>query len=178
MNLIAAVDNNWGIGKDNDLLFHIKSDLRYFQGITKNKIIIMGRKTWESLPKKPLKNRINVILTKDKNFTFKDENVIIYNDINFMLKDLLKKYKSKDIFVIGGESIYKQFLPYCQYFYITHIFEDGNANKFLPNLDKDKTIYLSYVSKLYKENNYNFCFSLYSRNYPVDKNLKKITEKE
>ena len=111
MNLIVAVDSNWAIGKENKLLVSIPQDMKFFRETTKGKVVAMGRKTLESFPGgQPLKNRVNVVLTTDKNYKVKD--TVIVHTIEEML-DELKKYDSEDIFVIGGESIYRQLLPYC-----------------------------------------------------------------
>ena len=110
MNLIVAVDSNWAIGKENKLLVSIPQDMKFFRETTKGKVVAMGRKTLESFPGgQPLKNRVNVVLTTDKNYKVKD--TVIVHTIEEMV-DELKKYDSEDIFVIGGESIYRQLLPY------------------------------------------------------------------
>ena len=117
MNLIVAVDSNWAIGKENKLLVSIPQDMKFFRETTKGKVVAMGRKTLESFPGgQPLKNRVNVVLTTDKNYKVKD--TVIVHTIEEMV-DELKKYDSEDIFVIGGESIYRQLLPYCTKAYIT-----------------------------------------------------------
>ena len=130
MNLIVAVDEKWGIGKDNDLLISIPEDMKFFRTTTKNSIIIMGRKTLESFPNgKPLKNRENVVLTKSNI----KEDVTIFNSI----EDVLNHVKNKEnVFVIGGGRIYKQLLPYCEKAYVTKIKKDFNADVFFPNLDE------------------------------------------
>ena len=130
MNLIVAVDEKWGIGKNNDLLISIPEDMKFFRTTTKNSIIIMGRKTLESFPNgKPLKNRENVVLTKSNI----KEDVTIFDSI----EDVLNYVKNKEnVFVIGGGSIYKQLLPYCEKAYVTKIKKDFNADVFFPNLDE------------------------------------------
>lgn len=130
MNLIVAVDEKWGIGKNNDLLISIPEDMKFFRTLTKNSIIIMGRKTLESFPNgKPLKNRENVVLTKSNI----KEDVTIFDSI----EDVLNYVKNKEnVFVVGGGSIYKQLLPYCEKAYVTKIKKDFNADTFFPNLDE------------------------------------------
>ena len=99
MNLIVAVDSNWAIGKENKLLVSIPQDMKFFRETTKGKVVAMGRKTLESFPGgQPLKNRVNVVLTTDKNYKVKD--TVIVHTIEEMV-DELKKYDSEDIFVIG-----------------------------------------------------------------------------
>lgn len=130
MNLIVAVDEKWGIGKNNDLLISIPEDMKFFRTLTKNSIIIMGRKTLESFPNgKPLKNRENLVLTKG----IINEDVKTFHNI----EDVLTYVKNKEnVFIIGGGSIYKQFLPYCEKAYITKLKHNFNADTFFPNLDE------------------------------------------
>ena len=117
MNLIVAVDSNWAIGKENKLLVSIPQDMKFFRETTKGKVVAMGRKTLESFPGgQPLKNRVNVVLTTDKNYKVKD--TVIVHTIEEMV-DELKKYDSEDIFVIGGESIYRQCFRIVQKHIIT-----------------------------------------------------------
>lgn len=134
MNLIASADRNWGIGFQNKLLVRIPSDMKFFRETTTGKVVVMGRKTLESFPNGlPLKNRTNIVLTSNKEYSVKDA-VIVHT-----LKELeeeLKKYQSEDIYVIGGESIYRLLLPYCDTAYITKIDHAFQADTFFPNLDE------------------------------------------
>lgn len=108
MNLIAAADENWGIGKNGGLLAHISGDMKYFRETTKGKIVVMGRKTLESFPGgKPLKNRVNIVLTGNKDFV--PEGVVICHSVEETLEKL-KEYPKEDVFIIGGGMIYKAFL--------------------------------------------------------------------
>ena len=135
MNLIVAVDSNWAIGKENKLLVSIPQDMKFFRETTKGKVVAMGRKTLESFPGgQPLKNRVNVVLTTDKNYKVKDTGIV--HTIEEML-DELKKYDSEDIFVIGGESIYRQMLPYCDVAHVTKIDHAYEADAYFPDLDSD-----------------------------------------
>ena len=133
ISAIVAVDSNWGIGANGDLLEHIPEDLKRFKAITTGNIVVMGRKTWDSLPKKPLPDRMNVIITSntsDKimgiNHQFVDWETIM---------DIILKDKS-NIFIIGGGQIYHQLLPYCDRVYVTKIYkEHNNVDTYFPNLD-------------------------------------------
>ena len=108
MNLIAAVDKNWAIGYQNKLLTSIPEDMKFFRQTTTGKVVVMGRKTLESFPgKKPLKNRTNIVLTKNPSYQAEGA-IVVHNEDE--LWEELKKYDSEDIFVIGGESIYRQLL--------------------------------------------------------------------
>ena len=152
MKLIAAADKNWGIGYENRLLASIPSDMKFFRTMTTGHVVVMGRKTLESFPNKmPLKNRTNIVLTGDKNYNVKD--AVIVHSLEELLEEL-KKYDSDDIFVIGGESVYRQMLPYCDTAYITRIDKVFQADTYLPNLDKDEDFELVEVSEE------NTCFDL------------------
>ena len=152
MKLIAAADKNWGIGYENRLLASIPSDMKFFRTMTTGHVVVMGRKTLESFPNKmPLKNRTNIVLTGDKNYNVKD--AVIVHSLDELLEEL-KKYDSDDIFVIGGESVYRQMLPYCDTAYITRIDKVFQADTYLPNLDKDEDFELVEVSEE------NTCFDL------------------
>lgn len=134
MNLIAAVDENWAIGNKNRLLVSIPADMKYFRETTVNKVVVMGRKTLESFPGgQPLKKRTNIVLTRDKNYKVKD--AIVVNTIEALLEEL-KKYDEEDIYVIGGDSIYRQMLPYCKLAHITRIHHTYEADTYFPNLDQ------------------------------------------
>ena len=135
MNLIVAVDENWGIGKDNKLLTHISGDLKRFQSLTTGKVVIMGRSTLESLPDgKPLPNRCNIVLTTDKNY--KVEGAIVINAIDNAFITLINCMNPSDVFVIGGESIYRQLLKYCDTAYVTKIKKKYDADRFMVNLQE------------------------------------------
>ncbi|MDR7857793.1 dihydrofolate reductase [Tissierella sp.] len=156
MKAIVAVDLNWGIGFDGKLLEVIPDDMKFFRQKTIGNVVVMGRETFESLPeKKPLKNRVNLILTREK-FIDNTELTVCNSVEDTLMK--LKKYDSNNIFIIGGESIYNQFLPYCDEIFITKIYKEYKANKFLPNIDKDKNWILKEKSEIkkYKHINYNF----------------------
>ncbi|WP_291636845.1 dihydrofolate reductase [Clostridium sp.] len=134
MNLIAAVDLNWGIGNKCDLLEKIPEDMKYFKEKTLGKVIVMGRNTLESFPnKKPLEQRINIVLTKNKNYNC--EGAILCYSLEELFKEL-KKYNEEDIFIIGGESIYFQLITHCHKAYITKIYKEYEHDKKLVNLDK------------------------------------------
>lgn len=136
MNLIAAVDSNWGIGYNSQLLEQIPEDMKYFKEKTQGKVIVMGRTTFESLPnKKPLKQRVNIVLTKNKNYNC--EGVTLCYSLEELFKEL-KKYNEEDIFIIGGESIYSQLISHCHKAYITKIYKECVHDKVLVNLDNHK----------------------------------------
>ena len=134
MNLIVAVDKNWAIGKENKLLVSIPQDMKFFRETTIGKVVVMGRKTLESFPGgQPLKQRTNIVLTTDKNYSVKD--AIVVHTIDELLEEL-KKYNDEEIYVIGGESIYRQMLPYCTLAHVTKINHAYEADTYFPNLDE------------------------------------------
>ena len=134
MNIIVAVDKNWAIGKNNELLVRIPMDQKFFRETTTGKVVVMGRKTLESFPgKKPLKNRVNIVLTGDH--SYQADGAVIVHDME-ELHEELKKYPSEDIYVIGGESIYKQLLDECDVAHITKIDFAYEADAWFPNLDE------------------------------------------
>lgn len=135
MNLIVAVDKNWAIGNGNKLLVSIPQDMKFFRETTMGKVVVMGRKTLESFPGgQPLKKRTNIVLTRDKNYQVKD--AIVVNTVDELLLEL-EKYDEDEIYVIGGESIYRQMLPYCKTAHITKIHHEYEADTYFPNLDED-----------------------------------------
>ena len=134
MNLIAAVDRNWAIGKENKLLVSIPADMKFFRETTTGKVVVMGRKTLETFPGgQPLKKRTNIVITRDKNYKVKD--AIVVHTMEELLEEL-KKYDEEEIFVIGGETIYRQMLPYCKLAHVTRIHHTYEADTYFPNLDE------------------------------------------
>ena len=134
MNLIAAVDKNWAIGKNNQLLVRIPADQKFFRETTTGKVVVMGRKTLESFPNGlPLKNRTNIVLTRDKNYKVKDA-IVLHSMDELMVE--LEKYDSDDIYIIGGEKIYAQLVDQCDVAHITKIDYEYDADAYFPNLDE------------------------------------------
>ena len=136
---IAAIDNNWGIGYDGELLERLPEDMQYFRELTIDNIVIMGRKTWNSLPG-VLRRRINIVISSK---LWLDGSVAYTTSMEY-IQDTLNQlrtgtaYCNKDIFIIGGGSIYEQLLPYCDTVYLTHIGKDHkNVDTYFPRIDKD-----------------------------------------
>lgn len=157
INAIVAADENWGIGNKGELLEHIPEDLRRFKAITKHNVVVMGRKTWESLPKKPLEDRINIVITNS--YRPKEE----YHNTIFCTLEQAKNFMAKHpvtrFFVIGGGEIYKQLLPYCKRVYLTKIYNTYEADTVFPNLDKNQLWFIKENSKMeiYNDIQYRFC---------------------
>lgn len=157
MNLIVAVDKNWAIGYAGDLLAKIPEDQKFFRKKTTGTVIIMGRKTLESMPGgRPLPNRLNIVITHQKDY--KKDNTIVVSSIDEAL-EAAAGYQEKDIFVIGGESIYRQMLERCTVAYITKIDHAYVADTFFPCLDELEDWKLTAVSDVavYNDVGYEFC---------------------
>lgn len=135
MNLIAAVDKNWAIGNRGKQLVNIPGDQKLFREETMGKVIVMGRKTMESLPGgQPLYGRTNVVLTR--NPSYQKKGAVVLHSMEETL-EYLKQFPDNDIFIIGGAEIYKEFLPYCNTAHVTYIDYSYEADTYFPNLDKD-----------------------------------------
>ena len=135
MNAIVAVDNNWAIGCKNRLLVRIPADHKNFRQETTGKVVVLGRKTLETFPQgMPLPNRTNIILSTDSEYKVKDA-VVVHSKEE--LDTELKKYPTEDVYIIGGESVYRMMLPACDVVHVTKIDHDYEADAYFPNLDKD-----------------------------------------
>ena len=164
ISAIVAVDNNWGIGYNGDLLEHIPEDLKYFQALTTGHVVVMGRKTWDSLPKKPLKDRLNVILTSKKEQA-SNNNISFISSLD-LLKDSLFEADAygEEIFIIGGGTIYKEFLSVCDRVYVTKIYKDhDNVDTYFPNLDESEEWAPAACGQLLTHNNLTYQFWQYDR---------------
>ena len=134
MKAILSADKNWGIGYNNKLLVSIPSDMKFFRQTTTGRVVVMGRKTLESFPNGlPLKNRTNIVLTGNRDYQVKDA-VIVHSKDELM--EELRKYAADDIYVIGGESIYRMLLPECDTVLVTKIDRAFQAHTYFPNLDE------------------------------------------
>lgn len=137
MNVIVAVDNNWAIGNKGQLLVSIPNDHKNFRLTTTGKVVVLGRKTMDTFPQgQPLKNRTNIILSRDENY--KVNGAIVVHSIEELLEEL-KKYPTEDVYIIGGDSIYKQMIDYCDTAIVTKIDHNYEADAYFPNLDKDES---------------------------------------
>lgn len=159
MKLIAAVSENWGIGKDNNLLFNIPKDMKFFRETTLGKTVVLGRKNLESFPGcAPLKNRTNIILTRNKAFAC--DGAVVCGCIDEVLA---LPYDKEDMFVIGGEEIYRQMLQFCDTCYITKVYETVPADKFMVNLDESDEWELTESSEKIEDNGHTIQFCKYER---------------
>lgn len=171
MNAIVCVDENWGIGKDNNLLISIPDDMKFFVEKTKNNIIVYGRKTLFSFKNKsPLKNRLNIVFTNSssvKNDYSEFDNIefIHSKDELFSLLNNIKadypKYFGSEVFVCGGESVYKLLLNDCKKIYVTKIFKSFNADSYFQNLDKEDNFKLTNKSEIFNHEDIKYQFLEY-----------------
>ena len=157
MKAIVAVDKKWGIGKNNDLLFSIPEDMKFFRQTTKGKVVVMGSNTLRSFPEgKPLKNRVNIVLSSK----LKRDDCVVVDSLDKLLEEI-KKYPSDEVYLIGGAMLYKTLLPYCEKALITKVDADGNAQVFFDDLDQLKEWTLVEESDIINSNGYNFKFTTY-----------------
>ena len=157
MNLIVNVDSNWAIGYRGKLLVSIPEDMKFFRSETTGKVVVLGRKTLDTFPGgQPLKNRTNIILTRNPNYQVKG--AIICHSVEEVLEEL-KKYNSEDAYIIGGDSIYKEFLPYCDVAHVTRTDHVYDADAWFPNLEEDPAWVLTGESeeKTYFDLEFRFC---------------------
>lgn len=159
ISIIVAIASNYAIGKDNNLLWHISDDLKRFKQITKNHFIVMGKRTYFSLPTRPLPNRTNMIITDVAGEQV--DNCVMAHSI----EDAIDKMdKSKENFIIGGGSIYKQFMPFANKLYITRVHKDFEADTFFPGISLNEWELASqqHVTDDY-QNDFTYTFEIYNR---------------
>ena len=159
ISIIVAIASNYAIGKDNDLLWHISKDLKRFKELTDGHTIVMGKKTYFSLPKRPLPNRTNMVITDVPGEQI-DDCLMAYS-----IEDAIKKMdQDGENFIIGGGSIYRQFMPYADKLYITRVHKDFDADTFFPeiSLDEWKLIEKDEVNDD-PQNDFTYSFETYER---------------
>ena len=160
MNLIVAVDKNWAIGKNNKLMWSIPADMKFFRETTKGNVVIMGRKTLESFPQQqPLKNRVNIVITKNPDYKVKD--AVVVHSVEEAVEES-KKYDAQ-VYVIGGESIYRAMLEYCDTALVTKIDHAFDADTYFPNLDQDEQWEMTKISEEQTCFDLEYYFTVYER---------------
>ncbi len=161
MIIIAHASRNWGIGKAGGLMFRLPIDMKFFRETTQNSVVIMGRKTLESFPnKKPLPNRVNIVISKNPDFN--PEGVVVAHSIKEAVK-IANTYKDKEIFIIGGAKIYEEMLPYADTAYITKVFEDADADSFILDFDNAPDWELTQESDDIDDNGHTIRFTTYHK---------------
>ena len=161
MKAILAADQNWGIGYQNRLLASIPADMKFFRTTTTGNVVIMGRKTLESFPGgRPLKNRVNLVLTSDKNY--EKEGAVILHSLE-ELQEEIRKYPAEQLYVIGGGSVYRQLLPLCDQVLVTRIFESYEADTWFPDLDALPDWVVAEEGEMQEHEGIRFVFRTYAR---------------
>ena len=168
ISAIVAVDANWGIGYNGQLLEHISDDLKRFKELTYNNTVVMGRKTWESLPNKPLSNRFNIVLTSTPSQMEQTVNTVFLTMDDFLMSlDNLEEYMSKydkEVFIIGGGQIYHNLLPFYDRVYVTKIYKNHeDVDTYFPNLDNDNHWRMVSASEMITDDNLTYQFCCYDR---------------
>jgi len=168
---IVAVSSEWAIGKVNketgigQLLFNIPADLKYFKEQTNHNIVVMGKTTYDSLPKRPLPNRVNIVLWDKAPLPVETKDgVIFFNNFEALLSFVKVLAKEYDVFICGGASVYKLFLPYYDEVLVTKVnAEDKEATAFFPNLDEEESYYIDSELGSGAENGLSYKFLKYTR---------------
>lgn len=158
MKAILHVDKEWGIGKNNSLMFRIPADMKFFKETTTGNVVVMGSNTLKSFPNgKPLKDRLNIVLYPEGE---PRDDCLIVNSLEQLFAEI-KKYPSEKVFVIGGMMMYKTLLPYCSEVLVTKVDAVGGADAFFENLDKNPDFELVYESAPEVTNGYTIKFTMY-----------------
>ena len=161
MNLIVAADSRWGIGKNGGLLADLPTDMKYFREHTRDKVVVMGRKTLESLPgKKGLPKRVNFVLTSNPDFEAERCTVVHSED---ELWEAVSEYEPDDVFLIGGATLYNRFYKYCDKLYVTKIDADLGADTFIVDFDGDSDFEIISESEPVTENGLTYRFVIYKK---------------
>ena len=165
ISAIVAVDENWGIGFNGELLEKIPEDMKHFKELTTNSIVVMGRKTWDSLPIKPLPNRLNMVISRSPKEVLGDLSIRI--DLNEAKIRLAMADSNESWFIIGGGQIYKELLPLCDRVYVTKIFKSHeNVDTYFPDLNEPEmwnTWKATYQSEVKIYDNIMYQFWTYDR---------------
>ena len=159
---IVHADREWGIGKDNDMMFSLPKDMKFFRETTLGHVVVMGGNTLRSFPNQnPLKNRVNIVLSRGQ---VRDDCVIVrsYDE----LKAEMKRYENQDVYVIGGGAVYKELLPYCHEALVTKLDAIGGATVFFPNLDENENFVCVDDGESIDDNGYTIRFTRYQNKSP------------
>ncbi len=164
MKAIVVVDKNWGIGKNNDLLFRLPADMKHFRETTSGKVVVMGSNTLLSFPEgKPLKNRTNIVLWPGGE---KREDCTVVQSLEELFCEI-KKHPPQDVFVVGGAMMYRTLLPYCEEVIATKADADGGAQVFFENLDEHPDWECVEAGEPLETNGYTIRFCTYRNRRPV-----------
>ncbi|QIB70251.1 dihydrofolate reductase [Aminipila butyrica] len=160
MKIIVAVDENWGIGRDNGLLAHIPGDLKYFKETTLGKVVVMGRKTLESLPQaKPLPGRTNLVISSDKDY---QPGCPVYHSLEELFQ-ALEAYNSEDVYIVGGARVYEELFDCCDTYFVTKIQRAFPADRYFRNLDQCQELELVWEGPVQEYQGLTYQFTEYRR---------------
>ncbi|MCD2491320.1 dihydrofolate reductase [Lacrimispora sp. NSJ-141] len=161
MQIIVAADENWAIGRDGALLWHLPEDMKFFRKMTTGNVVVMGRKTLDSFPGgKPLKNRINVVLSGNPDFS--RAGTVVLHSVGETL-EYLERYDASEVFIAGGGHIYREFLPCCDTAYVTRVYKSYEADTYFPDLDESPEWELSEEGERQQQEGIEFAFNVYRR---------------
>ena len=160
ISMIAAVGEHGELGKNNALLWRLEGDLPFFKRVTMGKPVVMGRKTWESLPKKPLPGRQNIVMTNNPDF--EAEGATVVHSVNGLFKAL--KDCDEEVFVMGGAAIYEALLPFTKRLYITRVYRDYDADVYFPTIDMSEFTLVKFGEPMYdEESGLDYAYEEYDR---------------
>ena len=168
MQAILHCDSKWGIGKRNDLMFHLPLDMKFFRSTTLGKVVVMGSNTLLSFPGgKPLKNRTNIVLWPGGPAErAQADGFVMVQSLGELFSEIAK-YPKDDVFVIGGAMMYHTLLPYCDKVLLTKVQADGGAEVFFDNLDELETWSMTQESEPVQDNGYTIRFTTYENSKPL-----------
>lgn len=160
LSIIVAMADNRAIGKDNDLMWHLSSDLKHFKALTTGHPVIMGRRTWESLPKRPLPGRRNIVFTQNPDYIAEGAEVV--HSVNGLFKAL--EDCDNDVFVMGGEAIYKLLLPFTNRLYVTRVYREFDGDVYFPVIDMSEFTLVKLSDPMYdEESGLDYAYEEYDR---------------
>ena len=160
LSIIVAIAQNGAIGKDNDLLWHLSGDLKRFKQLTMGHPVIMGRRTWDSLHKRPLPGRMNIVMTQNRDF--EAEGATVVHSVNGLFRAL--KGCDDEVFVMGGAAIYNLLLPYTNRLYITRVYRDYEADVYFPTIDMSEFTLVKLSEPMHdEESDLDYAYEEYDR---------------
>lgn len=161
MKTIVNVDKNWGIGLGDKLINHIPADMKFFKEKTTGNVVVMGKTTFLTFPgQKALPNRVNIVLTTDREWSA--ENVIVCHSLDELFEQL-ERYDTNTVYVIGGAKVYEQLLPYCDTAYVTKVETEKEADRFFPDLDETDGWKITDSGETLEHNDVKFRFTTYRK---------------
>lgn len=164
LSIIVAMAQNRAIGKNNDLLWHLSGDLKRFKKLTTGHPVVMGRKTWESLPKRPLPGRRNIVFTQ--NADYQADGAEVVHSVNGLFNAL--KDCDEEVFIMGGAAIYNLLLPFTNRLYVTQVYRDYEADVFFPTIDMSEFTLTNISEPLFdEESGLDYAYEEYDRKFRI-----------